>query len=196
MDPSCVIFTFPIPSPPRLTPFSESSGNVRQSRVRQRMEYEFRPLGKVCAGTGQPFQPGAVCFSVLVQKGEDFERLDYSPAGWKGPPENTVAQWKCTVPLPVETKKKLVDPDAMMTLFDRMTEEANPLDEKLRYILSILLVRMKRLKQESSRWEGDNEFIQYISTQGEGTYEVRILQLDDAEMQSLQDALNARLALE
>jgi len=160
------------------------------------MDYEFRPLGKVCAGTGQPLQPGGVCFSVLVQKGDELERRDFSPAGWKGPPENTVAQWKCTVPAPVETKKKLVDPDAMMALFDRMTEEGNPLDEKLRYILSILLIRMKRLKQESSRWEGENEFIQLISTQGEGTYEVRILQLEDNEMQELQESLNARLAVE
>lgn len=116
--------------------------------------------------------------------------------GWKGPPENTVAQWKCTVPLPVETKKKLVDPDSMMSLFDRMTEEGNPLDEKLRYILSILLIRMKRLKQETSRWEGDHEFAQLISTHGEGTYEVRMLQLEDDEMQELQEALNARLSME
>ncbi|MCA9098183.1 MAG: hypothetical protein KDA36_07350 [Planctomycetaceae bacterium] len=173
--------------------FGEES---RRSFAVKVMDYEFRPLGKVCAGTGQPLQPGGVCFSVLVQKGDELERRDFSPAGWKGPPENTVAQWKCTVPAPVETKKKLVDPDAMMALFDRMTEEGNPLDEKLRYILSILLIRMKRLKQESSRWEGENEFAQLISTQGEGTYEVRILQLEDNEMQELQESLNARLAVE
>ena len=160
------------------------------------MNYEFRSLGKVCTGTGQPLQPGGVCFSVLVQKGEELERRDYSPGGWKGPPENTVAQWKCTVPLPIEPKKKLVDPDAMMALFDRMTEEGNPLDEKLRYILSILLIRMKRLKQEGSRWEGETEYLQLISTQGEGSYEVRALEMEESEMQELQEMLNARLAME
>ena len=160
------------------------------------MEYQLRPLGKNCAGTGQPLKPGSMCFSVLIEKGDELQRLDYSAEGWKGPPENAVAQWKCAVPLPAESKKKLLDPDALMGYFDQLYEQANPLDERLRYILAILLIRKKRLKLEGSRYEGENEFLQLLSQQGEGSYEVRDLQISEGEMLELQDVLNARLATE
>lgn len=160
------------------------------------MEYQLRPLGKTCAATGQPLKPGSLCYSVMVEKGLELERLDFSPEGWTGPPENTVAHWKCRVPVPTESKKKLLDPDALMTLFDRLYEEANPLEDKLRFILAILLIRQKRLKLEGSRFDGDQEYLQLLGTQGDGTYEVCELQLSEEERVSLQEQLNARLAVE
>jgi len=160
------------------------------------MDYLIRPLGKVCAGTGLPFQPGTRIISVLVSDHHDFKRLDFSPAGWKGPPPGTVAQWQVEVPAPVEVKKKLLDPDALMAFFDQLSEEANPLHEKLRYILAILLLHKRRLREEGTRDMGEDEFVQYTSTQGEGTYEVRQFHLTDEEVLELQEQLNARLLAE
>lgn len=160
------------------------------------MEYQLRPLGKVCAGTGKPLAPGSVCISVLIDRGEEQQRLDFSKEGWQGPPEGTIAQWQCTVPLPVDVKKKLLDPDALMNYFDQLTEEGNPLQEKLRYILALLLLHKRRLREEGTRGGDDDEFLLFTSTQGEGTYEVRNFQLMDEEVLELQASLNAHLSVD
>ena len=93
------------------------------------MEYHLKPLGKTCAGTGKLLAPGSQCISVVVDDGHELKRLDYSKEGWKGPPEGTLAQWQCLVPTPVDVKKRLLNPDALMNYFDQLTEEANPLQE-------------------------------------------------------------------
>lgn len=160
------------------------------------MEYHLKPLGKVCAGSGKPLTPGSMCISVVVDRGQELQRLDFSKEGWKGPPEGTIAQWQCAVPLPVDVKKKLLDPDALMNYFDQLTEEANPLQEKLRYILAILLMHKRRLREEGTRGNGDDEFLLFTSTQGEGTYEVRNFHLTDDEVSELQASLNAHLSVE
>jgi len=158
------------------------------------MEYHLKPLGKVCAGTGKLLVPGSFCTSVVVDDGADLKRLDFSREGWKGPPEGTLAQWKCQVPTPVEIKKKLLDPNALMSYFEVLTEEANPLHERLRYILAILLMHKRRLREDGLRSAGDDEFLQFTSTQGEGSFEVRNYHLSDEEVTELQETLNAHMA--
>lgn len=160
------------------------------------MEYHLKPLGKTCAATGAALRPGSICHSVVIEDGSDLQRLDFSEEGWTGPPDGTIAHWKNVVPQPVEVRKKLLDPDALMAYFDQLSEEANPLHEKLRYILAILLLRKKRFRLDDSRQEGDDEILQLVSTQGEGVYEVRDLQLTETEMLELQQTLNAHLAAE
>lgn len=160
------------------------------------MEYHLRPLGKTCAGTGKLLVPGSQVISVVVDDGHELKRLDFSKEGWQGPPEGTLAQWQCAVPMPIDVKKRLLNPDALMNYFDQLTEEANPLHEKLRYILAILLMHKKRLREEGLRASGDEEFLLYTATQGEGTYEVRNFHLSDQEVAELQDLLNAHLAAE
>lgn len=160
------------------------------------MEYHLKPLGKTCAGTGKPLAPGSQCISVVVDDGHELKRLDFSKEGWKGPPEGTLAQWQCSVPTPVDVKKRLLNPDALMNYFDQLTEEANPLQEKLRYILAILLMHKKRLREEGTRSSGEDEFVQFTATQGEGAYEVRNFHLSDEEVAELQASLNAHLAVE
>ena len=38
------------------------------------MEYQFRPIGKKCAATGEDLVPGDECYSVLVGKDGGLER--------------------------------------------------------------------------------------------------------------------------
>lgn len=160
------------------------------------MDYHIRPLGKVCAATGQPLTPGSVCMSVLVAKGDDLQRMDYSLDAWQGPPAGCIAQWQSQVPWPVEVKKKRIDPDALMSYFEQLTEEANPVHDKLRYILAILLLHKRRLKDEGTQSHGDDEFLVFSGMQGEGTFEVRNFVLSDQEVTELQETLNAHLQAE
>ena len=158
------------------------------------MEYEFRPIGKKCAGTGADLVPGSVCHSVLVEKNGDFERLDFSESGWQGAPDGAVGSWKCYVPKPAEVRKQALDSNALFAYFEQLVESANPAQENLRYILGLLLLQKRKLKLDGSRQEGADEYLQLSGNQGEGSYEVRDPHLSDEQMQQLQHELNAHLA--
>ena len=161
------------------------------------MEYQFRPMGKKCAGTGAELVPGSVCYSVVVEKNGEQERLDYSEAGWNGPPEGHLGYWQCVVPEPAAVKKNLYDPQALLSYFEQLTEDAQPVHERIRYILALLLLQKRVFHLDGSRRDGEDEYWQISGAQGVGAYEVRDLNItDDEEMHELQAELTARLAAE
>jgi hypothetical protein len=160
------------------------------------MEYQFRPIGKKCAATGADLEAGSVCYSVLVERNGELQRLDYSLPGWSGPPPGALGVWKCTVPRPAEVRQEPLDTNALMRCFEQLTEEASPAREGLRYILALLLVKKRRLRLDGSRAVGDEEYLQLAGAQGEGAYEVRDMNPGDNEIQQWQRDLNVYLASE
>ena len=70
---------------------------VRRAASRPRepgMDYQLKPLGKTCAQTGAKLLPGDVCYSAVVAKGNEWERLDFSRDAWKGPPDDAIGYWQ------------------------------------------------------------------------------------------------------
>ena len=153
------------------------------------MDYQFKTLGKKCATTGTDLAPGSRCYSVLIEDDGELTRLDYSEVGWKGPPPKTVGTWRSIVPKPAEPKRMPLDTNALVNCFEQLQEEADPAREKLRYILALLLIQKRRLHLDGSRQVGADEYLQLSSTQGEGAWEVRDLQLSEEEMHDLQREL-------
>lgn len=160
------------------------------------MDYQVKPLGKKCAGTGADLVPGTVCRSVLVEQEGELVRLDFSPEGWKGPPPHVVGMWKSVVPIPAQTHRNPLDPAHLMSFFEELTEEANPVRERLRYILALLLVQKRRLRVDGSTTVGEEAYLQLSGTRGEGAYEVRDFVLSEEEVEALQAELNAHLVAE
>lgn len=160
------------------------------------MEYQFKPLGKKCAGTGADLEPGSVCHSVLVEQDGDFVRLDFSAEGWTGPPAGTVGTWKSMVPKPAEVKRPPLDTNTLMSHFEQLCEEADPSREALRYVLALLLHKKRRLRLDGSRPAGGLDYLQFSGVQGNGAYEVVDLQPTDADLEEMQRALNEYLASE
>lgn len=158
------------------------------------MDYYLKPLGKTCAATGQPFVPGERIHSVVIERGDELVRLDFSPQGWSGPPEGTIGQWRCVVP-PSETRPATtLDPDALLSYFEHLVEDANPAHDKLRYVLALFLLQKRRLRLDGSRVDGDVEYLQLSGVRGEGPYELPDQQLAEAEIRQLQAELNHSLA--
>jgi hypothetical protein len=158
------------------------------------MDYQLKPLGKTCAATGQPLAPGHVCHSVVLERDGRFVRMDYSDAGWKGPPANAIGYWKSRVPAPQHPHR--VDPAALMRYFEQLSEESSPLQETSRFVAALLLLKLRRLKLDDVRRDDDGEFLQLSGTHGEGSFEVRHLQIPEAELAELQQHLKAQLAAE
>jgi len=160
------------------------------------VEYQFRPIGKKCAATGADLVPGRNCYSVLVEREGELQRLDYSEAGWTGPPEGALGVWKCLVPKAAEVRHEPLDTSALMRCFEQLTEEASPAREGLRYILALLLMKKRRLRLETSRIDGADEYLQLAGAQGEGAYEVRDLKPSEEDILQWQRELNVYLASE
>jgi hypothetical protein len=160
------------------------------------MEYQFRPLGKKCAATGEDLAPGSTVHSVVVEKDGEILRFDYSEKGWSGPPEGTIGSWTCVVPQPAIAKRAPLDTNTLMTCFEQLTEEANPAQDGLRYILALYLINKKRLRVDGSRRDGDEEYLQLAGANGEGAWEVRDPQPSDEETHELQRQLNEYLSRE
>jgi hypothetical protein len=154
------------------------------------MDYHFRPLGKTCAATGVPLPPGAKIVSVLVDREGDLQRLDYLAEEWTAPPPGTVGTWQCAVPAAPESSSRPLDPDALLAFFEQLTEDANPAQEQLAYVVALLLLQKRRLRLEDSRDDGAAQYLQLVGSRGEGPYEVRDLKLEDAEIVRLQRELS------
>lgn len=157
------------------------------------MEYKIRPLGKVCAHTGAPLQPGTLCYSVLVERNGQQERLDFNVDHWQGPPAEALGYWRCLVPYPEVKQVHTVDVEVLLRMFEQLVEERHPAREKLLYVLTLVLLQRRRLKLEGSRSTDEGEFLELIGTRGEGPYEVRDQQLPVDEIQQLQAALTMEL---
>ena len=160
------------------------------------MDYHLKPVGKTCAATGRELVPGTVCHSVLVERQGQLVRLDFSPEGWSGPPEGTIAHWRCQVPEPHGERPKLLDTEGLMRYFEQLVEDADPEQEKFCYVLALLLLQKKRLKLEGSRVEGGVEYLELVGPRGEGPYDIRDQQLSDEEIRRVQEALTAQLTAE
>jgi hypothetical protein len=160
------------------------------------MDYQLKPIGKTCAQTGEKLVPGDVCYSALVAKGNEWERLDFSRNAWKGPPAGALGYWKCTVPAQLENKRRALDPDALLRQFEQLCEDASPARDKFRYVLALLLVQRRRLRITGTRTDGGISFLELCGIQGEGPFEVREQQLKPDEIEALERELSHRLTAE
>lgn len=160
------------------------------------MDYHVKPLGKTCAATGQPIEPGSRVVSVLVERDGELQRLDYTRAGWQGPPPGTVGQWQCVAPVPETTAARSIDPEALLGYFEQLLEDANPAQEKLAYVAALYLLQRRRLKLEGARADGELAYLQLVGSRGEGPWEIRDQQLADDEVKQLQAQMHHCLQAE
>lgn len=158
------------------------------------MEYQLKPLGKLCAATGQALVPGSRCHSVVVERQGQLLRLDYADTAWSGPPPDAIGHWIATVPAPKTTGR--IDPEVLMRYFEQLSEEASPGTAAQRYVAALMLIRAKRLQLHDVRREDDAEFLLLEGMHGEGVFEVPNLQLPDADNAALQQQLKSQLATE
>ena len=119
-------------------------------------------------------------------------RLDYSQAGWTGPPESAVGEWKLQVPESTTQGPKKIDPEGLMQYFEQLYETPNQTQEKFLYVLALFLVQKRRLKLDGSRKDDSASYLQLTGTHGEGSFEIRDQDLDASEVEQLQQQLNTQ----
>ena len=127
--------------------------------------YSVTAPNPVCAATGEPIEPGAPCFSLLYEVGEDaLLRQDVAADAWDrgqrpappppaedGSPPRLVAQWRTTMREKDAPRKVLIGDDEVLDLFDQLEDADGDHQLAFRYLLCLILIRKKQLVWEGAR---------------------------------------------
>jgi hypothetical protein len=111
-------------------------------------EWNIRARSPVCQATGRPFAGDEVFHTILLDRPEGLERLDWSEEAWQGqpPPTGMLSCWKSVFkPDPPAPAEAVTREDAESEL-RRLLENLQPGDEKCAYLLALLLERKRLLK--------------------------------------------------
>ena len=129
-----------------------------------------RSQGK-CSGTDREFEPGEEYFAALVETPEGLERRDFCSDYWEEHQLEVYCYWKTKMPTPDKKKQIFVDDEMLMAFFERLEKEGEEEKINFRFVLTLILMRKRRLKYDSSRDEngkeiwrlkvvGDKEFVE------------------------------------
>jgi hypothetical protein len=120
-------------------------------------EWEIeKPLGQ-CWGSGTKIGYGEEYFAALVETNEGLERRDFCAEYWQKQKPEVFCHWKTKLPDPDEKKQIFVDDEMLMAFFERLAEEAEQEKINFRFVLTLILMRKRRLKYDSSRTKGGKE---------------------------------------
>jgi len=148
-------------------------------------EWEIdKPLGH-CYGTGKKIEYGEEYFGALVETEQGLTRRDFCADYWQSQKPNVFCFWKTKLPHPGQKKARFVDDDMLMAFFDRLAEETEQEKINFRFVLTLVLMRKRRLKYDSSRMEGDKEIWRLRITGDKEIVEVINPHLDEALIEQL-----------
>lgn len=155
------------------------------------MDFEIARCTRRCAATERELAPNEVFYSVLIEKGSEIVRVDYSAEGWPGPPEGAVGWWKSRMPGAEPEKKHWAPNEVMLQYFDQLAGDDARAD--VRFVLALLLVRRRvfRLEDAAADESANRELAVYCARR-DASYRVPVVEPDAKRAQEIQDEL-ARL---
>jgi hypothetical protein len=155
-------------------------------------EWNIKLRSSICQATGRPFVEDEVFHTILLDKPEGLERLDWSEEAWQNqpPPEWMLSQWKSVFkpdpPVPVEAVTR---EDAESEL-RRLLTNLQPGDEKCCYLLALLLERKRILKARQKVENNGQKCIVYEHAVTQETLIVPEVNFKLAEMDALIAEMN------
>lgn len=104
-------------------------------------DFKVGRCSRQCYAEKRPLKEGEWYYSVVLAGDEEYERRDYSADAWEGPPEGTLGQWKCRMPIAGDKKMVLAPRSVLIDLLRQM--EDIPEQAKTRYLLALILLRRR-----------------------------------------------------
>jgi hypothetical protein len=115
-----------------------------------------KPLRQCCA-TGRVIAPGEEYYATLVLTEQGFARRDFCAEAWAQQKPEVFCYWKTKLPTPDQKKQLFVDDDMLMAFFERLATETEQEKVNFRFVLTLVLMRRRRLKYDSSRTQDGKE---------------------------------------
>ena len=143
-----------------------------------------------CARCQRAFAEGEGIFSMLYLQGEHLRREDHCEACFEEPGESKgeLLFWRTRHALDRQ-KRFAVDFEAIEELFLALEGSPDPARAELRYLLSLLLLRKKRLKLVGVRRQPAGETLCLRRPRRQEGFEVQVFELDSARATALQAEL-------
>lgn len=113
-------------------------------------EWEIKKTLGQCFQTGTKFEVGTEYYAALVETDEGFERRDFSVEYWQDTRPEVYCYWKTKMVDDRQKRKLFIDDDMLMTFFERLAEEADQEKINFRFVLTLILMRKRILKYDSS----------------------------------------------
>ena len=130
-------------------------------------DWEIKKTLGQCFGTDEEFQIGQEYFAALVAVEEGFERQDFGVEYWKENKPEVYCFWKTKMVDPQHKKKLFIDDEMLMSFFERLGEETDQEKINFRFVLTLVLMRKRKLKYLSDAIRDGNE-IWHMRVAGQG----------------------------
>jgi len=142
-----------------------------------------------CGRCGQAFADGDPFFSVLQLESEPLQREDLCPKCFEDPREvGGLLFWR-TRHLEDRRARFAVDFEAIEELFLALEGRREGRQPELRYLLSLLLLRKRRLKLVGVRRHAEGEVLCLRRPRRQEEFEVQVFELDSERAQALRAEL-------
>jgi hypothetical protein len=149
-------------------------------------EWEINKSVGQCFGTGRKMQDGEEYFATLVESEQGLARRDFCVDYWDQQKPQVYCYWKTRVPSTDRKKQIFIDDDMLMAFFERLGAETEPQKVNFRFVLTLILMRKRRLKYDSSRNEADKEVWRLRVVGGDNEFvDVVNPHLDDSQIEQL-----------
>lgn len=154
-----------------------------------------KPLGR-CYGTGRTLEIGEEYFGALVETEQGLERRDFCVDYWEKEKPGTFCYWKTKLTPGEQKKHVFVDDEMLMAFFERLAGETERERIDFRFVLALVLMRKRRLKYESSAFEGDTEIWRLRVTGDKRIVEVVNPHLDEGRIEQLSSQIGQILQMD
>lgn len=134
-------------------------------------DWEIKKTLGQCSGTETPFEIGQEYYAALVEAEGGLERRDYSIDYWNAEHPQVFCFWKSRMANPEQKKKLFVDDEMLIAFFDRLAEETEPEKVNFRFVLTLILMRKRRLKYESSALDETGNEVWTLRVTGQDRFE-------------------------
>jgi hypothetical protein len=152
------------------------------------MDYEVERCTRHCAARGRELKEGEEFYSILLTEKGEVHRHDYASEAWSGPPEAALAWWKSHMPTREAKKGQLAPNEVMLQLFGELEQVPEKAD--MRYVLALLLVRRRVLRQEDIEHDDEGrEVLVLYSPRDETTHRVFASMPDSQRTDEIQTEL-------
>ncbi len=163
---------------------------------------------RVCGECSKAFEPGDELFSALYLEENLFVRRDRCPGCW-GPKRGAgeFSFWRTVIPEPEDPAKKkrridaMLDPQVLFDVFTEMTDDPDPRKRRFRFVLSLMLVRRKKLRFVSiakRKMEDGQQDCLVLKQKGRGarlTFDVVDVRLSEEEAVAAQQEVGQLLVM-
>jgi len=143
-----------------------------------------KSLGR-CCGTNKEIEFEEEYFAALVETEQGLERRDYCCQYWQEHQPEVYCYWKSKLPSPDKKKQIFIDDDMLMSFFERLATDTEQEKINFRFVLTLILMRKRRLKYDASKIEEGKE-IWKLKVAGTGDFvEVENPHLTEEQIEQL-----------